>query len=204
MVLERAQQLLSQLRGSGLAQHEKKRPDDVVVTMAIRTPLTKARKGGLKECVPRYLGSDSSSMRLDELMTATFRAAISKMNIEPALVEDIVVGNVLSSKGAYEARGAALLAGFPDTTCSFTLNRFCSSGLMACQAVANQIRAGEIKVGLAVGIESMSFTPDRGLGDISDEMAAHPVAKDVVMPMGWTSENVGRRRSSALTRAGRW
>ena len=153
------------MSGSGLAKHEVKRPEDVVVTMAIRTPLTKARKGGLKD------------MRLDELMTATFRAAIAKMNIEPALVEEIVVGNVLSGKGAYEARGAALLAGFPDTTTTQTINRFCSSGLMACQAVANQIRAGEIKIGLAAGIESMSFTPDRGLADVSEEMAAHPVAK---------------------------
>lgn len=61
---------------------------------------------------------------------------------------------------------------------------------MAVQAIANQIRAGEIKIGLACGIESMSYTADRGLSDMSEEIAAHPVAKDCIQPMGWTSENV--------------
>lgn len=49
---------------------------------------------------------------------------------------------------------------------------------------------GEIKIGLACGIESMSYTVDRGLDNVSDEIAAHPVAKDCIQPMGWTSENV--------------
>ena len=73
---------------------------------------------------------------------------------------------------------------------------------MAVQAIANQIRAvrrslayrltaqGEIKIGLACGIESMSYTADRGLDSMSEEIAAHPVAKDCIQPMGWTSENV--------------
>jgi acetyl-CoA acyltransferase 1 len=49
-----------------------------------------------------------------------------------------------------------LAAGFPDTVPVQIINRFCSSGLMAVTTVANQIRSGQIKIGLAVGVESMS------------------------------------------------
>ena len=60
-------------------------------------------------------------------MTEVFRAAIAKSGVEPALVEDIVVGNTLSQKGAYEVRSAALAAGFPDTTTTMTVNRLCAA-----------------------------------------------------------------------------
>ena len=66
------------------------------------------------------------------------------------------MGNVLDVGAAYVARAAMLHAGFPYTTSMQTVNRFCSSGLMAVSAVANRIRAGEIEVGLAVGFEHMS------------------------------------------------
>ena len=49
-----------------------------------------------------------------------------------------------------------LAAGFPDSVPVQIINRFCSSGLMAVTAVSNQIRAGQIEVGLAIGVESMS------------------------------------------------
>lgn len=77
--------------------------------------------------------------------------------IDPSLINDICVGNVLSSGAAYEARAAALAAGFPIITSVQVINRFCSSGLMAVTAIANAIRAGQIEIGLAVGVESMSF-----------------------------------------------
>lgn len=56
----------------------------------------------------------------------------------------------------YHARGAALAAGFPESVPVQCINRFCSSGLMAVTAIANQIRSGQIEVGLAIGVESMS------------------------------------------------
>ena len=71
-----------------------------------------------------------------------------------------------------------------------TINRFCSSGLMAVSVISNQIRNGEIEVGLAMGYENMSANPDRGAESFADEMLAHPVARDCQHPMGWTSENV--------------
>lgn len=59
---------------------------------------------------------------------------------------------------------------------------------MAVQSVANAIRNGEYDVGLAVGFESMSANPDRGAPTLGEEVMAHPVARDIKQPMGWTSE----------------
>jgi acetyl-CoA acyltransferase 1 len=86
------------------------------------------------------------------------KSAIAKLNINPALIEDVTVGNVLLADAGYIARAAALTAGLPHTAPTQVVNRFCSSGLMALSIVANRIRAGEISVGLAVGFEDMSAT----------------------------------------------
>ena len=69
---------------------------------------------------------------------------------------DICVGTVLTPDPVYHARGAALAAGFPENVPVEVVNRFCSSGLMAVTVIANQIRSGQIEIGLAVGVESMS------------------------------------------------
>lgn len=60
---------------------------------------------------------------------------------------------------------------------------------MAVTAIANQITAGQIDIGLALGVETMSQFPDTR-PNFSEEIEAHPVARDCTMPMGWTSENV--------------
>jgi len=61
-----------------------------------------------------------------------------------------------------------------------------SSGLMSTTAIANQIRCGQTDIGLAIGVESMSFCKDDGSPTLADEIMAHPQAADCVMPMGWT------------------
>ncbi|KAL4268100.1 thiolase-like superfamily protein [Pleurotus pulmonarius] len=177
--MERVKRLAAQITGSsGVAALEKKSPDDVVITMAIRSPLCKAKKGGLKDA------------KTDELMLEMFRQSIAHSNIDPSLIGDICVGNVLCTDGVYHARAAALAAGFPETVPVQGINRFCSSGLMAVTTISNQIRAGQIDIGLAVGVESMSQNPDNGGPVLSEEIAAHPAAADCPKPMGWTSENV--------------
>jgi len=88
------------------------------------------------------------------------------------------------------ARSAVLAAGFPVGTAASIANRFCSSGLLAVQNIANQIIAGSIDVGLAVGAESMSSTPDDGAPVMSEKIINHPVASQNLQPMGQTSENV--------------
>jgi acetyl-CoA acetyltransferase family protein len=113
-----------------------------------------------------------------------------KSNIDPCLVEDVCVGNVLAVGQAYIARSAVLAAGFPVSTAASVANRFCSSGLLAVQNIANQIIGGSIDVGLAVGAESMSGTPDDGPPKMSNKILNHPVASQNLQPMGQTSENV--------------
>jgi acetyl-CoA acetyltransferase family protein len=146
--------------------------------MAIRSPLCKARKGGLKDT------------KTDEIMLEMFKQSIAHGGIDPALVGDICVGTVLTPDALYHARGAALAAGFPETVPVQTINRFCSSGLMATTTIANQIRAGQIQIGLAVGVESMSNNPDNGGPSQSEEIASSYPARDCPKPMGWTGENV--------------
>ena len=76
------------------------------------------------------------------------------------------------------------------TTAASVTNRFCSSGLLAVQNIANQIIAGSIDVGLAVGAESMSGTPDDGAPKMGEQILNHPIASQNQQPMGQTSENV--------------
>ena len=81
---------------------------------------------------------------------------MARSGIDPALFGDISVGTVLPNGPAYEARAALLAAGIPEHVPVQVVNRFCSSGLMAVTDIANKIRSGQIDVGLAVGVESMS------------------------------------------------
>jgi len=157
-----------------------KNPDDVVITLSIRTPLTKAKKGGLKDTP------------LDDLLIALLTAVREKSNLDPSLVEDVCVGNVLAVGQAYMARSSVLAAGFPASTAASIANRFCSSGLLAVQNIANQIIVGSIDIGLAIGAESMSSTPDDGAPKMSDKILNHPIASQNLQPMGQTSENVAR------------
>jgi len=186
--MERVKQLSAHLTGStkGLYGLQRQSPEDVVITMAIRSPLCKAKKGGFKDT------------RTDELMLEMFKQSIIHGKIAPHLVEDICVGTVLTPDSVYHARGAALAAGYPETVPCQTINRFCSSGLMAVTTIANQIRGGQIEIGLALGVESMSDNPDEGGPKQSGEIANNYPAKDCPKPMGWTSENVAA--DFALTR----
>ncbi|PSS28157.1 hypothetical protein M430DRAFT_113636 [Amorphotheca resinae ATCC 22711] len=169
---------LNPSKASGKSKLLEKNPDDIVITLAVRTPLTKARKGGLKDTP------------LDDLLISLLTSVREKSKLDPALVEDVCVGNVLAVGQAYAARSAVLAAGFPITTAASVANRFCSSGLLAVQNIANQIIAGSIDVGLAVGAESMSTTPDNGAPPMSDKVLNHPIASQNTQPMGQTSENV--------------
>jgi acetyl-CoA acyltransferase 1 len=92
-----------------------------------------------------------------DLLLGAFKGLIARSGIDPSLVEDIAVGSVLPpGGGATEFRAAALAAGFPTTTAVKSLNRQCSSGLMACVDIANAIKAGMIEVGVGAGVESMT------------------------------------------------
>jgi acetyl-CoA acyltransferase 1 len=117
----------------------------IVVTCALRTAITKGGKGGFKDTHPA------------DLLAGAFKGLLERSGINPKLVEDIAVGSVLPpGGGATEFRAAALVAGFPADTAVKSLNRQCSSGLMAVVDIANAIRSGMIDIGVGAGVESMS------------------------------------------------
>jgi len=180
---ERLKSIVNQMSPSksGLSALTTKNPDDIVITLAIRTPLTKAKKGGFKDTP------------LDGIVYKLMKEVNARSNLDPALVEDICLGNVSSAKAAYYCRAAMLAAGFPNTTSGYSVNRFCSSGLKAVQDIASAISTGSINIGLAIGAESMSEGGDRLERPFFDEiLAASQESQDCMMPMGQTSENVGK------------
>ncbi|KAE8228684.1 hypothetical protein CF326_g6376 [Tilletia indica] len=164
--------------GHGLPAARAKNDNDVVIVALGRTPFTKAWKGGLKDTP------------FDLLLLETLKAIVAKADLDPALIEEVVMGNVRNSDAVYDLRAAALAAGIPNTTPCQQVNRWCSSGLMAVRSVANQIQAGEISCGLAIGAESMTFHPKRDWSFSPEVGGASQEAADCAQPMGWTSENV--------------
>ncbi|KAG8710538.1 hypothetical protein FRC09_000084 [Ceratobasidium sp. 395] len=153
-------------------------PDDVVLTLALRTPLCKAKKGGLK---------DTPS---DVLLVGLLKAVKERCGIDPGLIEDIAVGTCHPPSPCYESRASAMAAGFPQHVPVQAINRLCSSGLMALRSVSDSISKGDIDIGLAVGVESMTHNPRPTPKFNSDEIKANQAALDCAEPMGWTSENV--------------
>jgi acetyl-CoA acetyltransferase family protein len=113
--------------------------------------------GGVRTPVGRYGGS-LSHIRTDDLLGQTMVWACQRVGVEPDRIEDISAGCVNSThEGMGDiARWAALAAGFPDSVPAVTVNRFCASSLTATIQIAHAIRADELNVGLAGGVESMS------------------------------------------------
>ncbi|KAG0272049.1 3-ketoacyl-CoA thiolase with broad chain length specificity [Linnemannia exigua] len=159
-----------------------KSPEDVVIVDAVRTPMTRGKKGGFKDTVP------------EDLLAAVLIAIKDRTKIDPTLVDDICVGTVLQpSGGATVSRMAALYAGFPEKTSIYTTNRQCSSGLQAVVNVAAHIQAGLIEIGIGAGVESMTmgYGPSAMAPRTSEKIpAASQAAADCNLPMGITSENV--------------
>src|SRR3954462_15005722 len=113
--------------------------------------------GGVRTPVGRY-GGALSHMRTDDLLGRTMVAAGERVGGPLERIEDIAAGCV---NPAHEgmgdiARWAALAAGFPDSVPAATVNRFCASSLTCAIQIAHAIRSGELAVGLAGGVESMS------------------------------------------------
>jgi acetyl-CoA acetyltransferase family protein len=113
--------------------------------------------GGVRTPVGRYGGS-LSHLRVDDLLGQTMVWACERVGVDLARIEDIAAGCV---NPAHEgmgdiARWAALAAGFPDSVPAATVNRFCASSLTCAIQLAHAIRCGELELGLACGVESMS------------------------------------------------
>ncbi|KAF6994465.1 hypothetical protein CFC21_011160 [Triticum aestivum] len=157
--------------------------DDVVIVAAYRTAICKAKRGSFKDTLP------------EDLLVPVFKALVDKTKLNPSEVGDIVVGTVLApgSQRAIECRMAALYAGFPDTVPLKTVNRQCSSGLQAVADVAAAIKAGMYDIGIAAGVESMTVNKVNLVEKANPKVELFAQARDCLLPMGLTSENVAQR-----------
>ncbi len=132
---------LESLNQQLIATTAPKSPNDVVICAAVRTPLTKAKRGGLKDTQP------------DTLMKAVFTGVIERSKVDPKKIQDICVGNnLMVGAGEIHFRMAQLMSGIPDSTSIMAVNRLCSSGLEACGTIAAKIKAGIIDCGIGAGI----------------------------------------------------
>ncbi|XP_070622986.1 3-ketoacyl-CoA thiolase, peroxisomal [Erythrolamprus reginae] len=157
-------------------------PDDVVVVHGRRTAIARSKRGGFKETTP------------DELLAAVMTAVLNDVKLSPDQLGDICVGNVLQpGAGALMARVGQFISGIPETVPISCVNRQCSSGLQALINIAGGIRNGSYDIGLACGVESMSLRSATNPGDVSSRMMDFSKARDCLIPMGITSENVAER-----------
>jgi len=168
---------------SAKASPFKKSDDDVVIVSAVRTAITKAKRGAFKDTHPT------------DMLAAVLKAVVDKTNINPKHIEDVQVGWVLApGGGATQARMAMFLAGYPDSSAVATTNRQCSSGLQAVANIAAAIKSGTIDVGVGAGIESMSaYDMMSAVGEINPKCFENNEAKNCLMTMGETSENVAAK-----------
>jgi len=120
---------------------------DVVIVSAVRTPIGKFL-GALKEFSAPQLGA------------IVVREAVRRAGIDPASVDECIMGNVVSAgEGQNPARQAALNGGLSEHVAAMTINKVCGSGLKAVMLASQAIQAGDVDVAVAGGMESMSNTP---------------------------------------------
>ena len=133
------------------------------------------------------------------------RATLTKNpNVPPCAVQDVAVGTVLSELGGSKAARMALNhVGYSSSTSLYTVNRACASSLQAISTIADSIAVGRIDAGIGAGMESMTrnygskavptqLWPELKESGIKD-------ARDCIMPMGVTSENVAERYGVSRT-----
>jgi 3-oxoadipyl-CoA thiolase len=122
---------------------------EVFICDAVRTP------------IGRY-GGALAKVRTDDLAAVPIRALIARNpKLDPASIDEVVLGcaNQAGEDNRNVARVALLLAGLPDTVPGVTVNRLCASGLNAVGDAARAVRAGEIELAIAGGVESMTRAP---------------------------------------------
>lgn len=121
--------------------------EEAVIVSSVRTPI----------------GSFSgvlSSFSAPKLGAIAIKEATKRAKIDPATVDEVIMGNVLQAGiGQAPARQAAIGAGIPDSVSAMTINKVCSSGLKSVMIAAQQIQLGDIDIAIAGGMESMSNCP---------------------------------------------
>jgi acetyl-CoA C-acetyltransferase len=156
---------------------------EAVIVSTARTPIGRAYRGAFNATPAPTLAAHA------------IRAAVERSGVDPAEVDDCIIGAALpQGVQATIGRTAALRAGLPVTTAGMTIDRQCSSGLMSIATAAKQIIVDRMDVLVAGGVESISLvqTPELRVGADPELLAMH---KNVYMPMIQTAEIVGNRYS---------
>jgi len=162
-----------------------------VIVAAVRTPI--GRFGGVLKDLPAW-----------RLGASAIAGALSRVGLEPAAVEDVIMGNVLQAgQGMNPARRASMTAGLPDSVPAVTVNMVCGSGLRAVVMAAQAIALGEAQIVVAGGMESMSQAPYLLTGARFGYRLGHGMLVDSLLAegltdafhdchMGITAENIAR------------
>ncbi|MCG8182685.1 acetyl-CoA C-acyltransferase [Tenacibaculum piscium] len=120
---------------------------EVVIVSVARTP------------IGSFLGS-LSSIPAPELGAIAIKGALAKINLQPEIVDEVFMGNVVSAGiGQAPARQSAIFAGIPNTVPCTTINKVCSSGMKAIMLASQAIALGDAEIVVAGGMENMSLIP---------------------------------------------
>ena len=119
----------------------------VVIVAAARTP------------IGSFMGA-LSTVTAPQLGATAIKGALGKINLDPNLVDEVIMGNVVQAGvGQAPARQAALLAGLSNSVIATTVNKVCASGMKAVMQGAQAIMAGDAEIVVAGGMENMSLIP---------------------------------------------
>src|SRR5450756_2334838 len=154
---------------------------DAVIVAVARTPIGRAYRGA-------FNGTAAPS-----LAAHAIRAAVARAEIQPAEVDDCILGAAMPQGLQHTiGRTAALAAGLPVSVAGQTVDRQCSSGLMSIAMASHQVIVDRMDIVVAGGVESISLVQTAQLRVDPDPelLALHP---DIYMPMLDTAENVARR-----------
>ncbi len=154
---------------------------DAVIVSTARTPIGRAYRGAFNATPSPTLAGHA------------IRAAVERAGIDPAEIDDCVIGAALQQGVQHTiGRTAALRAGLPVTVAGMSLDRQCASGLMAIATAAKQVIVDRMDVVVAGGVESISMvqTPEMRVAPDPELVAMVP---DIYMPMLQTAEVVARR-----------
>src|SRR5512140_207869 len=126
---------------------------DAVIVSAARTPVGRAKRGGL------------ATVRPDEMAATVIQELLKRTpSLDPAQIDDVIMGCAFpeGEQGLNMARMIALRAGLPNSVPGETINRYCASGVQAIAHAAYAIQSGQIDVAIAGGAESMTMVPMTG------------------------------------------
>ena len=157
---------------------------EAVIVSVARTPIGKAYRGAFND------------LPAPSLAAVAIKAAVERAGVDPSEIDDCIFGAALQqgSQGFNFARHAAMAAGLPVSVGGMTLDRQCSSGLMAIASAAKQIVCDGSQVVLAGGCESISLVQtDKMNMDRAVDPAVKAVTPAIYMPMLDTAEVVAKR-----------